>query len=215
VNRSSLFHPSSRPAGRGITIGTPRFYDWSAALLFGSRGRSYGKLLAAAGVQPGERALDVGCGPGYFARLLAKAVGPEGSVVGVDAAPEMIEYANRKARNLANCTFEAGTAEALAFPGGSFDLVVSSLMLHHLPKDGRLKAVKEMRRVLRPGGRLVVAEFSIPERGAWRHLAQITGHAGDMLRRVPMLEPLVTEAGFSDPVAGEAPPWLTYVRAAS
>ena len=116
MNRSSLFHPSSRPAGRGITIGTPRFYDWSAALLFGGRGQSYGRLLAAAGVQPGERALDVGCGPGYFARLLARAVGPEGSVVGVDAAPEMIDYASRKALKLANCRFEAGTAEKLVIP---------------------------------------------------------------------------------------------------
>jgi ubiquinone/menaquinone biosynthesis C-methylase UbiE len=62
--QSKLFHPSSRPAGHGITIGTPRLYDLSAALLPGGRRRSYRSLLAAAGVCRGDRVLDVGCGPG-------------------------------------------------------------------------------------------------------------------------------------------------------
>jgi ubiquinone/menaquinone biosynthesis C-methylase UbiE len=115
-------HPSSRPSGHGITIGTPWFYDLSAALLFGgTRRRSYRRLLVASGVQPGDRALDLGCGPGYFTRMLAEAVSPEGSVVGIDAAPEMIEYAGRKARRLANCRFQLGAAESLAFPDASFD----------------------------------------------------------------------------------------------
>jgi ubiquinone/menaquinone biosynthesis C-methylase UbiE len=72
---SKLFHPSSRPAGHGITIGTPRLYDLSAALLPGGRRRAYRTLLEAADVRPGDRALDVGCGPGYLARMLAEAVG--------------------------------------------------------------------------------------------------------------------------------------------
>jgi SAM-dependent methyltransferase len=73
VNLSSLFQPpSSRPAGHGITIGTTRFYDLSAALLFGgTRRRTYLQLLLAGGVQPGDRVLDIGCGPGFFARMLA------------------------------------------------------------------------------------------------------------------------------------------------
>jgi trans-aconitate methyltransferase len=91
MNHSHLFHPSSRPAGRGITIGTPRFYDLSAALpFFGSRRRAYGTLLAAGAVRRGDRVLEVGCGPGYFARMLAEAVGPDGSVVGIDAAPASV-----------------------------------------------------------------------------------------------------------------------------
>src|SRR5438270_10254732 len=125
MHRSRLFHPSSRPSGRGITIGTPRFYDAFASLLFGgSRRRSYRQLLVAGGVQPGDRVLDVGCGPGYFARMLAEAVGATGSVVGIDAAPEMIEYASRKARRLSNCRFQSGAAESLAFPDATFDVVV-------------------------------------------------------------------------------------------
>jgi ubiquinone/menaquinone biosynthesis C-methylase UbiE len=172
---SKLFHPSSRPAGHGITIGTPRLYDVSAALLFRRR-RSYRGLLAAGDVQRGARVLDVGCGPGYFTRMLAEAVGPEGSVSGIDAAPEMIEYASKKARRLSNCRFQTGTAESLAFPDAAFDVVVSSLMMHHLPEEGRLGAVREMQRVLRPGGTLLLADFRMPQRGVctWSHRSPAT-----------------------------------------
>jgi ubiquinone/menaquinone biosynthesis C-methylase UbiE len=212
---SKLFHPSSKPTGHGITIGTPRLYDLSAPVFFfGTRRRSYRSLMAAAGVKPGDRVLDVGCGPGYFVRMLAEAVGPTGSAVGIDAAPEMIDYARSKARRLSNCRFESGSAESLPFPDASFDVVVSSLMLHHLPDELRLQAAAEMKRVLRPGGTVLVADFTIPERGAWHMLAAITGHAGgQMIRRVSPVEPLVAEAGFIQPLSGEAPPWLHYVRA--
>jgi ubiquinone/menaquinone biosynthesis C-methylase UbiE len=208
-------HPSSHPTGHGITIGTPRFYDLSANFLFfGTRRRSYRRLLTATGVQRGNRVLDIGCGPGYFARMLAEAVGPQGSVVGIDAAPEMIEYASRKARRLANCKFETGAAETLAFPESSFDVVVSSLMMHHIPSELRLQAVREMRRVLRPGGVLLLSDFSIPERGGWRLVASITGHSGDTWRRrMTPLEPLVAGADFTEMQSGDAPPWLHYVKA--
>ena len=119
------FHPSSRPAGHGITIGTPRFYDLSVGLLFaGRRRRAYRTLLAAVQACPGDVVLDVGSGPGYFARIPAEAVGPEGAMVGIDAAPEMTEYANRKAADLSNCRFQPGSAESLAFPDAAFDVVV-------------------------------------------------------------------------------------------
>jgi ubiquinone/menaquinone biosynthesis C-methylase UbiE len=208
-----LFRPSSRPAGHGVTIGTPRFYDLSGAVFFGARrGRMYGRLVAAAEVQRGDRVLDVGCGPGYFARMLAGVVGREGSVVGIDAAPEMTDYASRKARGLPNCRFEPGTADSLAFPDAAFDVVVSSLVMHHIPEEARLQAVSEMGRVLRPGGTLLLADFAIPKRGVWRTIASLTGHA-TMERRVPALEPLVAEAGFGELRSGESPPWLRYVRA--
>jgi ubiquinone/menaquinone biosynthesis C-methylase UbiE len=208
-----LQHPSSRPSGHGITLGTPRFYDWSALVVFGgTRKRSYRRLLAASGAQPSDRVLDIGCGPGYFARMLTDAVGPTGSVVGIDAAPEMIEYASRKARFLPNCRFQSGGAEALDFPDATFDVVVSSLMMHHMPDELRLQAVREMRRVLRAGGTLLLADFTVPKQGAWRLIASITGHNA-MQRRVSPLEPLVAEAEFTNLRSGDAPPWLHYVRA--
>ena len=212
MNHPKRFHPSSRPTGHGITIGTPRLYDLSTALLFGSRRRAYGTLLAAGDVKRGDRVLEVGCGPGFFARMLAEVVGPDGYVVGIDAAPEMADYASRKARRLSNCRFQPGAAESLAFPDAAFDVVASSLMMHHLPEEGRLQAVREMQRVLRSGGKLLLADFRMPERGAWRLVASLHGIAA-MQRRVPPLEPLVAEAGFTELRSGDVPPWLHYVRA--
>ncbi len=85
--------------------------------------------------------------------------------------------------------------------------------MHHLAEDGRLPAVREMRRVLRPGGTLLLAEFAIPERGFWRAVASLTGHARGIERKVPRLEPLISAAGFEALRSGEAPPWLHYVAA--
>jgi ubiquinone/menaquinone biosynthesis C-methylase UbiE len=222
MSKSKLFRPSARPGGHGITIGTPGLYDLLAPLFFfGRRRRAYRELLEAAGVDQGDRVLDVGCGPGYFVGMLAEAVGQEGSAIGIDAAPEMIEYANRKSRRLSNCAFQVGTVESLPFPDDSFDVVVSSLMVHHLPEEGRAEAIREMRRVLRPGGTLLVADFKIPEHGIWGFLARITGHSGHgfspsqrgMLARVSPLEPIMLEAGFPELRTGDARPWLHFVAA--
>jgi ubiquinone/menaquinone biosynthesis C-methylase UbiE len=210
-----LFPRSSHPATtRGHTLGAPRLYDAFVDFFFlGRRRAAYQTLVAAAGVQPGQRVLDVGCGTGYFARLLARAVGPTGLVVGIDPAPEMIAYASRKAGRFDNCQFRVGTAEALDFPADHFDVVVSSLVMHHLPEDLRVPALREMRRVLRPGGTLLVAEARMPSHGlVLRLLARL--HSYDrMARMVPHLEPLAAEAGFAETRTGEAPPWLRYVRA--
>src|SRR5919198_5419684 len=135
----SLIHRASHPAAtRGHALGSPRLYDLFAELFFFGRRRAiFQALIRAAGVQAGQRVLDVGCGTGYFARLLADAVGPDGLVVGVDPSPEMITYARRKAGRVRNCQFRVGTAESLDLPAEHFDVVVSSLVLHHLPEDLR------------------------------------------------------------------------------
>ena len=209
------FPRSSHPAHtRGHTLGAPRLYDTFVELFFlGRRRATYQALSAAAGVQPGQRVLDVGCGTGYFARLLAEAVGPDGQVVGIDPSPEMIAYATRKAGRAGNCQFQIGTAESLDFPAGHFDVVVSSLMMHHLPEDLRMPALREMRRVLRPGGTLLVAEAQLPRHGLLRLLARM--HSFDrMAAMIPDLGPLAAEADFAEIRSGEAPPWLRYVRAA-
>jgi len=211
----SLFHrPSHSATTRGHVLGAPRLYDIFANIFFfGRRRATFQALIATARVQPGQRVLDVGCGTGYFARLLAQAVGRDGLVVGVDPSTTMISYASRKTRHASNCRFQVGTAEALEFPAEHFDVVVSSLVMHHLPEDLRVAALREMWRVLRPGGRLLVAEAQTPRHGfGWRLLARVHGY-DRMARMVANLEPLAAQAGFGQIHTDEAPPWLRYVRA--
>ena len=211
----SLIHGHPHPATtRGHVLGAPQLYDVLAnVFFFGRRRATFQALTVAAGVQPGQRVLDVGCGTGYFARLLAQAVGLEGRVVGIDPSPAMISYARRRTGRASNCQFQIGTAEALEFPAEIFDVVVSSLVMHHLPEELQVPALQEMRRVLRPGGKLLVAEAQTPRHGlGWRLLARL--HDYDrMARMVPQLEPMAALAGFDDIRTGEAPPWLRYVHA--
>ena len=108
------------------------------------------ELLAAAGLQPGERVLDVACGTGIAARLAAPLVGT-GSVTGLDVAPEMIDVARAIAPTI---DWHVGDAASLPFADGAYDVVLCQMGLMFL--EDRARAVAEMRRVLAPGGRVVV-----------------------------------------------------------
>jgi len=198
---------------RGHTLGTPRVYDAFVNLFFfGRRRSSFEALLSAASVKPGQRVLDVGCGTGYFARMLAQTVGSDGLVVGVDASPEMIHHASDKARRARNCQFQLGTAESLTFLADDFDVVVSSLFMHHLPTDLQVTALREMWRVLRWGGTLLIAEARVPRAFGWQLLARVHGY-DRMARAVAELERMVADVNFEQVQTGVAPPWLRYVRA--
>ena len=209
-----LFPRSAHPAAtRGHTLGAPGFYELTAELMFfGRRRAAFDQLVRASGVQPGARALDVACGTGYLARLMAQAVGPAGLTVGIDASTEMIEYAERKSAPLGNCRFHVGTAESLAFPADHFDVVTCSLAMHHLPDDVQPVALREMLRVLRPGGSLLVADAKVPAHGLAHVVSMVTGHS-HMARVTPNLANLIAHAGFADISTGEVPPWLGFVRA--
>ena len=198
---------------RGHTLGAPRAYDAFVNIFFlGRRRATFQALARAAGVKPGQRVLDVGCGTGYFARLLADMVGPDGLSIGVDASQEMIDYASRRPGRPEQCQFQLGAAESLAFPSEHFDVVVSSLFMHHLPEDLRGHAVSEMRRVLRPSGTLLIAEAQVPRAPVLRALARLHGY-DRMAQAVPELERLISDNGFEQVRCGEAPPWLKYVCA--
>ncbi|PYM54985.1 MAG: methyltransferase type 11 [Candidatus Rokuibacteriota bacterium] len=117
------------------------------------------RTLAALGVRPGERGLDVGCGPGFLTAELAGAVGERGRVVAVDASPEMREAARSRleAAGLAGrVDVLAGDAVRLDFADGAFDWVAAVQVYLYVPDVPG--ALAEAARVLRPGGRLVVVD---------------------------------------------------------
>jgi len=115
-------------------------------------------------IQPGEKVLDVGCGTGTLAIIVQQRVGAPGRVVGVDPGTRQIARARAKAaRRGLPIDFQIGVIEQLAFPDQTFDVVLSSLMMHHLPDDLKRQGLAEIARVLKPGGRLVIADFKRPE----------------------------------------------------
>ena len=200
-------------ASHGHMLGSPRTYDFTVELFFlGRRRSSYQALVVAAGIRSGQRVLDVGCGTGYFARAITRAVGSTGLVIGVDPSEAMVEYARRKVACISNCEFHLGAAEALPFPVDHFDVVVSSLVMHHLTEDVRPCALEEMRRVLRPEGRILVAEARNPQHGILGLIARSHGY-DRMAEAVKSLDALAVSAGFADIRSGEVPPWLRYVTA--
>jgi demethylmenaquinone methyltransferase/2-methoxy-6-polyprenyl-1,4-benzoquinol methylase/phosphoethanolamine N-methyltransferase len=160
--------------------------------------------LELAGLAPGEKVLDVGCGTGTLALAVQEQVGPEGEVHGIDADPEMIAAARRKAGKAGvDLDFRVGLIEDIPFPDDQFDLVLSSLMIHHLPGDDlKLPGFAEIRRVLRPDGRLVVVDFEPPTGGLFKLLlSHILGHRM-MENDVRELQPLVEQAGFTEVQVG-------------
>ena len=126
-------------------------------------------LLAAAALLPGEQVLDLACGTGHVTLQAAHAVGVQGSVVGVDLSARMVDTAQHRA--LPNTRFLRMDAQRLALPDQQFDVVLCSLGLMYVP-DPAL-ALREMQRVLKPGGRLVLSVWGQRERCGWAALFEI------------------------------------------
>jgi len=152
--------PVSAPATKGIRIRWPRFYDALNRIHFlGREGLYREKTVDLAVITSGDHVLDVGCGTGNLTIAAKLRAGVEGQVYGIDAAPEMVREAERKAAaKQLEIRFQVGLIEALDLPDDEFDVVLSSLMLHHLPKDLKQRGIAEIARVLKPGGRFLAVD---------------------------------------------------------
>lgn len=109
-------------------------------------------------INEGEAVLDIGCGAGVDSLLAAMMVGPSGKVVGVDIVSEMLQRAeeNLKRTNLKNVTFKKSSGEQLPFEDDSFDVLISNGVVNLIPD--KTAALKEAMRILKPGGRLMIAD---------------------------------------------------------
>jgi ubiquinone/menaquinone biosynthesis C-methylase UbiE len=183
------------PHTKGFVIHWAARYDLLAWLITGGRERAFReRLIELAAVEPGDSVLDIGCGTGTLAIAATRHVGPTGSVYGIDASPQMIARATRKARKAgAPAVFQLAAAEQLPFPDARFDVVLSTLMFHHLPRNTRTLCAVEIRRVLKRQGRVLVVDFG---KAQARHglLAHIHRHGHVAVEDI---ESVLTTAGFT------------------
>ncbi|HEX2541444.1 MAG TPA: methyltransferase domain-containing protein [Caldimonas sp.] len=130
----------------------------------------HGELLARAAPAPGEAVLDVACGAGVVSAAAARAVGPAGRVLGVDLAEAMVQASRQRAQSLGleHARFERMDAEQLALPDAGFNVALCALGLMYVPDPGA--ALRELHRVLRPGGRAVLAVWGERARCGWAQL---------------------------------------------
>ncbi len=173
-------------------------YDLMTKLMGADRARR--RLLDQAQIRSGHRVLDVGCGTGSLTIQL-KRLNPETDVVGLDPDPKALALAKRKAlRAEVSIQLDQGFGDELPYPDASFDLVLSSLMFHHVPTDEKGKTLRAVRRVLKLGGEFHMLDFEGPEKGAHRFLARLL-HSNDRLKDNAERRVLgfMTEAGFADP----------------
>lgn len=151
---------------KGLILNGGWRYDLHGWLLDTFRFRGQGRALrrraaTLARLQSGEQVLDVGCGTGILALEVQRRVGGAGRVAGIDPSSQQIARARAKAAQRHVPTeFEVGVIERLPFPDETFDVVLSTLMMHHLPAPLKRQGLAEIARVLKPGGRLVVADFT-------------------------------------------------------
>lgn len=161
-------------------------------------------LVAIAGPRPGERVLDVACGTGVVARLAAELVGATGSVTGLDITSEMLAVAASATPPDMSIDWRAANAESMPFPDSTFDVVLCQMGLQFM--QGKLAALREMRRVLVTGGRAVVnlpgpkpPLFAVMTDALARHISPEVASFGDLvfsMHDVDELKELFRSAGF-------------------
>ena len=194
--------PESPAQTEGRLIRWPSFYDGLVNIMtLGQVRRLRALTVDHALLKPGESVLDVGCGTGGVTIPAKLQVGKNGRAAGIDPAPEMVAVARQKASRAGlEADFRVGVIESLPFPDGTFDAVTSSLMMHHLPEHLQVKGLAEIRRVLKPGGRLLIADMIRPSKSFLRRsLTSLALHHGHGIQfGIEDLLKLMTEAEFED-----------------
>jgi ubiquinone/menaquinone biosynthesis C-methylase UbiE len=188
-----------------------RFFDYAVAL---TRERLWrGLTVKHLAPQPGDAILDVGCGTGSLALLAARAQ-PQATVVGLDPDPEVLAVARGKDTQ-GRVRWLTGMGDALVDAVGaeSMDAVMSSLVLHQCPVPVKRAVLASMFAVLRPGGRLVIADYGLQRtrlmRTAFRIVQIADGKTDTQPNADGVLPELISNAGFADVREAEVVPTIT------
>jgi len=155
------------------------------------------KLVEQARIEKGHRVLDLGCGTATLT-IIIKKTQPNAEVIGLDTDPQILEIAKSKAANAGlDIVLDFGTAIELPYPDNSFDRVFSSMVFHHLTRGNKVRALKEVFRVLKPRGELHVADLGKPQNALMRLPSIILGRLEENSDNVKGLLPaMFHNAGF-------------------
>lgn len=190
------------PQTEGRMIRWASFYDaFTNILTLGHIGMLRSMTIDLSQLKSGEKILDVGCGTGGVTIPAKQRVGQTGEAAGIDPAPEMIAVAKKKAgRKGLEIDFRVGVIESLPYKDETFDVVTSSLMMHHLPYELQVKGLAEIRRVLKPGGRIFIADMLRLSMSLHDRLfATLTLHGGRVKRfGIQDLPKTMEESGFEN-----------------
>jgi ubiquinone/menaquinone biosynthesis C-methylase UbiE len=137
----------------------PWYDPLMAVLTLGRERKLRQREIELSGIRPGDSVLEIGCGTGTLTLAAKAQAGPYGSVAGMDIAPEMVARARQKAaRKGVDVSFAEGSIAAIPFPDQSFDVVICSFMIFHMPESVQKEGIREISRVLRPGGHLFMLD---------------------------------------------------------
>lgn len=181
-------------AGRDLFL---PLYDLVARVLGADQARQ--SLLDQPQLRSAERVLDIGCGTGTFAVLLKKRF-PKVEVIGLDPDQKALTRASRKAERAGlSIRFDEGFADDLHYESGSFDMVFSSFMFHHLEGKDREKTLREVRRILKPSGSFCLLDFEVSQAASGHGFFHLL-HSSERLRHnsEDRILTLMRNAGFSD-----------------
>lgn len=185
----------------GQLVHRPRLYDRVVGVLTLGRERKFRQWTLNLGVlKNSDSVLDVGCGTGSLLLEAAECLGSSANLHGIEPSPEMASHARRKAESSAvSLEVVEGSADSLPYSDASFDVIFCTLVLHHLPESMRENAVREMRRVLRADGRLVLVDVQKPK-SYMGVISLVSLLHGQSSRNSNLLDikPLLEELGFTN-----------------
>lgn len=178
-----------------------RYYDLVLGILSLGREKKFRRAaLDLISIEGGMDILDVGCGTGSLAVAARHDLGDEGNVVGIDPSSNMIDLARQKAEKAGvQVDFRVGVIENLEFEAETIDLVLSSLMMHHLTDELKERGLQEIKRVLKPGGRLLIIEL---DPGAFSLATLVHGHSEQLSAELEKTRQIIRRLGFAEIQSG-------------